>query len=105
MSEYLANSVYGYGFGYGDTEALARMATHMQNAGGDVEVMLVQYPTDTGVTVGPGGYRLHDDVEPESEQTFVIDAGDLGSIAAKSNELEMLVEEVLVEAEEVDGDE
>lgn len=102
MSEYLANSVRGYGFGYSETDALARMASHVRHDSGDgtLEVTIVRYEVDSSVSVHPGGFDI--DGEVKSARTYAVPDEKLDEIAELSGELDLLVDSTLADADEVD---
>lgn len=63
-TDWLANSVYGYGFGYTKEQALAAMARHAYPDDADtVEVDLIEHVG--GAKVGPGGDRVEEFVSGE----------------------------------------
>lgn len=102
MSEYLANSVRGFGFGYSAAEALGNMASHTRHDAGDgtLEVTIVRYETDADADVWPGGYEI--DGEVEHEQTYELTDGHIDEIADLADELDLLVDSTLADAEKVD---
>lgn len=88
-TDWLANSVVGYGFGYTDHQALAAMLAHA-SSGGPLDVTLVEHRGDA--TVGPTGYDVDEFVQ---ERTVTLDdetVRELSELADESWKFEAALE-------------
>lgn len=81
--DWLANSAYGYGFGYTEEQALAAMAANVPGNSGPVEVELVEHHGN--VKMGPGVTEADEVVNRERLEISEEDINRLRDAAIEQN--------------------